>query len=86
MNQETYHCPLCNGYTAYSASCPQCDSILIDYGPISYLLEKYSPYRPIDQMKLNDGLIDLASHQCPHEVYCPNCGFEKTVMISEQKR
>jgi hypothetical protein len=84
MNRESYHCPLCNGYSNYSAICPRCRGNMVDYGPVSYLLASYSPYRPIDEMKLNDGRMDLKLHQCPHEVYCPNCGYDQVVMIAER--
>jgi hypothetical protein len=83
MNKGSYQCPLCNGFMFYHENCPKCHHKLVDYGPTSYLLSDYSPYRPIDDMKANDGWIDNQLHQCPHEVYCPHCGFEHVVMIHE---
>ena len=35
---------------------------------LSDLLADYSPYRPIDDMKRTDGLNDLHSHRCPHNL------------------
>ncbi len=83
MNQVPYHCPLCNGYNTFHSNCPQCQSKMVDYGPVSYLLAAYSPYRPIEEMKQNDGIIDMRTHQCPHETFCPHCGYEEVVMIKE---
>ncbi|MXQ55480.1 hypothetical protein [Shimazuella alba] len=85
MNQKSYQCPLCNGFTTYTENCPKCHQQMVDYGPASFLLADYSPYRPIDDMKQNDGWIDNQTHKCPHEVYCPNCGFDKIDFISEQE-
>lgn len=80
---STYECPLCNGYSTFADKCPQCYGNLVDYGPVSYLLASYSPYRPIEEMKRSDGLIDATSHLCPHTVFCPHCGYNRIVMITE---
>lgn len=84
MNQATFHCPICNGFTSYLELCPKCMHNMEDYGPVSYLLASYSPYRSIEEMKRNDGwLKDGIEHYCPHEIFCPACGFDKVVFINE---
>ena len=50
---------------------------------LSDLLADYSPYRPIDDMKRTDGLNDLHSHRCPHNLGCPQCGWSELYMIAE---
>ncbi|MCH5585724.1 hypothetical protein MK805_12285 [Shimazuella sp. AN120528] len=84
MNPSHFQCPLCNGYTSYLEKCPNCLQTMEDYGPASFLLASYSPYRPIEEMKQNDGwLTDGRQHYCPHEVFCPACGFDRVVFIRE---
>lgn len=80
----SYMCPLCNGFTnQISEVCPTCSSSLVDYGPTSFLLGQYSPYENINELKQNNGWSDLQNHQCPHQLYCPSCGYTQISMISE---
>jgi hypothetical protein len=47
------------------------------------LYGNYSPYRPIDDLKMTDGMIDVTTHECPHQVWCLKCGFNEVRMIRE---
>ncbi|WP_349237099.1 hypothetical protein [Bacillus sp. REN3] len=48
------------------------------------LYDDYSPYMPIDQMKLEDGYPDdYANEECPHIFNCPVCGTSKVLFIKE---
>lgn len=84
FNKEQYVCPLCNGLETLSHSCPQCGVILEDYGPVFFLFHDYSPYQPIESYKRDDGWDDLHSHRCPHQFFCPDCGFTDLYMIQEK--
>ncbi|WP_239094321.1 hypothetical protein [Bacillus sp. B15-48] len=46
--------------------------------------DDYSPYMPIDEMKLEDGYPhNHQNQQCPHLVACSNCGTNQVIMIQE---
>jgi hypothetical protein len=76
-------CPVCNGFSALRAVCPICGTSLRDAGRVMDLYGNYSPYRPIDDLKMTDGMIDLSTHDCPHQVWCQKCGFSEVRMIRE---
>ncbi|MEW9033545.1 MAG: hypothetical protein AB2404_12615 [Planifilum fimeticola] len=78
-----WNCPVCNGLTSLDRRCPRCGNAMEDRGRFSDLLADYSPYRPIDDMKRTDGLNDLHSHQCPHNLWCPHCGWSELHMVAE---
>ena len=40
-------------------------------------------YRPIDDAKMTDGLLDYTNHTCPHVLHCPHCDYQQTVMVKE---
>lgn len=79
----SYACPVCNGFTDFLSSCPECGDQLKDYGRFTDLLADYSPYRPIDDLKMSDDWNDVASHRCPHQVYCPQCGHMDVQFVDE---
>lgn len=79
----SYLCPACNGLEPIQQYCPQCRSLMDDGGRITDYYGPYAPYRPIDDLKLTDGLLDLYDHQCHHVMLCPNCGYASTVDIQE---
>jgi hypothetical protein len=85
MQRISYACPVCNGFSALSMPCPKCAAPLMDNGRLSDLLSAYSPYRPIDDLKMTDGWIDIATHRCPHHIICNACGFSGVEMVSELK-
>ena len=51
-------CPLCNGLTELSLVCPNCSHFMQDQGRLADFFDDYSPYMPIDLMKLEDGFPD----------------------------
>jgi hypothetical protein len=77
-------CPVCNGLESLTVPCPHCGEWMEDWGRWLDLLADYSPYRPIDDLKMSDGLLDGNTHQCPHSLYCRHCGYEETRMVMEQ--
>jgi ssDNA-binding Zn-finger/Zn-ribbon topoisomerase 1 len=81
----SFYCPVCNGLESLELPCPNCHEQTEDYGKFTDLLLDYSPYRPIDDLKQTDGFLDLASHDCVHVVYCPNCGYTSNQAIQEWK-
>jgi hypothetical protein len=83
MNHFSYACPVCNGFSTLFLNCNDCGASLKDYGRFSDLLAPYSPYRPIDDLKMSDGWIDVATHSCPHYLYCPRCGLSQVEMVAE---
>ncbi|OYD07190.1 hypothetical protein [Paludifilum halophilum] len=76
-------CPVCNGFEGLNMLCPQCGEMMEDRGRFLDLLADYSPYRPIDDLKRTDGYPDLDTHQCPHTLYCRNCGHDQLMMVAE---
>lgn len=76
-------CPVCNGLEQLVSVCPQCGGTTEDQGKESDYYGPYSPYRPIDDMKLTNGYYDLAQHQCMHAVYCPACGTTAIQSVNE---
>ncbi|WP_274363876.1 hypothetical protein [Paenibacillus thermotolerans] len=76
-------CPVCNGFEQLVAACPQCGAKAEDQGKLSDLYGPYSPYRPIDDLKLTNGYDDLAHRQCMHAVYCPVCGETAIRSVNE---
>lgn len=76
-------CPVCNGLQAVSAVCPRCASSLKDGGKIQDYYGPYSPYRPIDDMKMTNGFADLSTHRCVHYIHCEECGYSYPQAIQE---
>lgn len=77
-------CPLCNGFEEIHFQCPHCCSQMADEGKLMDFFDDYSPYMPIDQMKLEDGFpANKKNEQCVHLFQCPNCGFSRIQFIQE---
>lgn len=77
-------CPLCNGFEEIKLLCPVCQGLLEDRGRYMDFFDDYSPYMPIDQMKLEDGFpTDLKNGECPHFLACSNCSHKEIRMIKE---
>lgn len=77
----SYVCPICNGMQALSAECPECRSLVQDYGRWLDYLGPYSPYREIDDLSMTDGFSGTGEEGCVHLVNCPECGRSFTVEI-----
>lgn len=77
-------CPICNGFQEVHKSCHSCGTTLADSGRVMDFYDDYSPYMPIDQMKLENGYPDdYEKGQCPHLFKCPQCGLDEIVFIQE---
>lgn len=76
-------CPICNGFETLEAICPHCGDRLDDHGRLFDLWADYSPYRPIEDLKQTDGFFHTTNQQCPHTLFCQNCGHEEVSMILE---
>lgn len=77
-------CPICNGFEEIKATCSSCGNELIDSGRIMDYYDDYSPYMPIDQMKMEDGYPnDYKNKECPHMLKCSVCGYEVVSLIKE---
>jgi len=66
-------CPICNGLAASVTQCPACGQLLDDEGRISDFTGDYSPYRPIEDLKLSNGYYDARDHLCLHFQVCNHC-------------
>ncbi|SHE81334.1 hypothetical protein SAMN05444392_103248 [Seinonella peptonophila] len=85
MEEITWFCPVCNGFSTIDQDCSNCGSPLIDQGRLFDFFDPYAPYRPIDALKMSDGIsFDYAGHQCPHTMLCPICQQKETFLIKEQ--
>lgn len=77
-------CPVCNGFENINALCPSCGSKMVNEGREAEYYDDYSPYMPIDMMKLEDGYPNnYQNGECPHLFACPNCGTDQVIMIKE---
>jgi hypothetical protein len=77
-------CPICNGFTNVALPCPNCSGSLEDSGREADFYDDYSPYMPIDQMKLEDGYpADFTEEECPHLFKCSSCGASHVFLIKE---
>jgi len=79
-----YVCPVCNGLQSVHAVCPACQLQLDDMGKLSDYYGPYSPYRPIDDLKLTNGMFDYAGRRCIHLAICPACRQETFIAVKEQ--
>lgn len=55
-----------------------------DAGKIENFYGPYSPYEDTTQIRMTNGLPDLAKEQCLHVASCPTCGIQEKVAITEQ--
>ncbi|MBU8880042.1 hypothetical protein BGM26_13755 [Bacillus sp. FJAT-29790] len=77
-------CPICNGFEKINAKCSVCGKALSDNGRIMDYYGNYSPYMPIDQLKLADGYpTDYTKKECPHLLKCVACGHDEVKFIKE---
>lgn len=77
-------CPICNGFQEVEKTCSHCGNKLEDNGRLMDYYDDYSPYMPIDQMKLENGFPnDYRQEQCSHFFKCVKCGFEEVVFVQE---
>lgn len=77
-------CPICNGFQALEKNCNHCGNTLEDKGRIMDYYDDYSPYMPIDQMKLENGYDnDFQDELCAHLLKCPQCGMDELVFLQE---
>ncbi|MGN7471715.1 hypothetical protein [Brevibacillus sp. SAFN-007a] len=76
-------CPVCNGLTSLSHACQRCGTPLADAGRLYDYYGDYSPYRDINDAKLDNGYPDHRNHQCLHTAWCSTCQTEQTVAVQE---
>lgn len=81
----SHMCLYCNGMLALDSMCPQCDKPMADGGRLEDYSGPYSPYRPIDDLKLTNGYPDLALRLCIHQTYCGSCGYSAVMPIPERQ-
>lgn len=78
-----YLCPVCNGLAPLAQACQRCGTLLSDAGRLYDYYGDYSPYREIDDAKLDNGYPDRRNHQCLHTGWCNSCQTEQTVAVQE---
>jgi hypothetical protein len=78
-------CPICNGFSHLEQSCPSCSHLMEDTGNIEQFFGPYSPYRERDDIKMANGYLDVARHECIHLLSCQYCGREQTFTVKEIK-
>ncbi|MGG4496047.1 hypothetical protein [Brevibacillus reuszeri] len=78
-----YLCPACNGLAALAKECPRCGQLLSDAGRLYDYYGDYSPYREIDDVKMDNGYPDRHNHQCLHTGWCPHCQEEHMIIVQE---
>lgn len=77
-------CPVCNGLKKLELNCVDCNGLMEEKGRYQDYFDDYSPYMPIDQMKLEDGIpADFQNQQCPHLYRCSSCGTDCVILIKE---
>ena len=78
-----FQCPVCNGLMTIDVGCPKCGERMADGGRIDDYLGPYSPYRPIDDLKMTNGYPDLLTHTCVHSLHCDGCGYTEPHPVKE---
>jgi hypothetical protein len=81
----SFFCPVCNGMQPLHYSCPKCKKETEDCGRFGDYMGPYSPYRPIDDIKLTNGFFDLQNHECIHVAFCSTCDHVFKVSVDEWK-
>lgn len=76
-------CPVCNGFISFQEDCSRCSQPLADGGRLYDYYGDYSPYREIDDAKMDNGYSDRMHHLCLHTGWCRHCGEERTVIVKE---
>lgn len=76
-------CPVCNGFASLDKDCAHCGQQLIDAGRLYDFYGDYSPYREIDDAKMDNGYQDRLHHQCLHTGWCPHCQEEQMMIVDE---
>ncbi|MDF2961559.1 MAG: hypothetical protein K0S39_3294 [Paenibacillus sp.] len=79
----SYLCTVCNGLLALRVDCQNCNTELEDQGKISDFYDPYSPYRPIEDLKMTNGFKDKENHLCYHWGYCSHCCTSFPVCVHE---
>lgn len=80
----SYLCPVCNGLQEWGPVCPSCGGTADDKGRLNDYFGPYSPYQPIEEIAMINGMIDAAEHRCTHVAFCPSCGELFHGAIGEQ--
>ncbi|MBP1155012.1 hypothetical protein ACVLD2_001085 [Paenibacillus sp. PvR052] len=81
----SYYCAVCNGMEPLEYPCPVCGHPASDEGKLSDFYGPYSPYRPIDDLKMINGYDeDMKLHLCIHSVYCTECCKSSTYPVEEK--
>lgn len=76
-------CPVCNGMNSINHYCPECSARMDDLGKLSDLYTPYSPYREIEDVKMTNGYMDHANHECMHMTLCPHCHYQQVISVKE---
>lgn len=76
-------CPVCNGLVALKQACSRCGNRLDDAGRLYDFYGDYSPYREIDDAKMDNGYPDRQKNQCLHTCWCPQCHASEMVIVQE---
>lgn len=76
-------CPVCNGFQQLEAKCPECGGKADDDGRLNDFLGPYSPYRPIDDIGMDNGVLDVGLHRCTHVTHCASCGYTFHSFVEE---
>jgi hypothetical protein len=74
-------CPLCNGLYEIDFQCTNCDTRMIDNGPVVNYLDNYSPYLVDEISKKTDG---APKDKCVHLFQCPFCNENKSFIIERK--
>jgi hypothetical protein len=67
-------CPVCNGFAVLQVACTVCGGPAEDCGRLGDLYGPYSPYRPIDDIRMTNGYVDVRERECLHSAHCHRCG------------
>jgi hypothetical protein len=57
---------------------------MADAGRLTDAFGPYAPYRPVDDLKMTDGLPDLLFGLCYHVVECGRCGCREVRPVKEK--
>ncbi len=74
-------CPVCNGIEQIKLGCPRCGYMLRDGGNLQDFYGPYSPY--IERNAYGDLAAYDARGRCVHLLFCPQCGYDRRIVIHQ---
>lgn len=77
-------CPLCNGLSQISETCPACGAFMEDLGSVESYCDPYGPYEEQETGQTAEGNAYTGDDQCVHFLQCLNCDESATFTVGRE--